>query len=307
MSTKIPICPKRFECKKCQLTTNNKKDYNKHLLTSKHNFQQNSTENPQIVTENPHTVEKKYNCICGNQYKERSGLWKHKKKCDIITNIEKEYQNEDLGIISENMLQKQIDTNLIIEILKQNQELQKTILELSKERTVMTNCNNNNKTFNLQVFLNEQCKDALNISEFVEQIKIQLTDLETTGRLGYVEGVTRIINKNLNELETNKRPIHCSDIKRETIYIKDENEWIKENNDKSILKNAVKEIANKNILQIKEWKKANPDCMDSDSKKNDLYLKIVSNSMSGSTKEEQINNLNKIISKVTKEAVIDKV
>ena len=318
MSTKIPICPKRFECKKCNLSTNNKKDYNKHLLTSKHNFQQKSTENPkkstenpQILTENPQTVKKNYICICGNQYKERSGLWKHKKKCDAINNVEKEYQNEDLGTISENMSQKHIDTNLIIEILKQNQELQKTILELSKEKTVNINCKNNNsnshnKTFNLQVFLNEECKDALNINEFVEQIKIQLTDLETTGRLGYVEGVTRIINKNLNELETNKRPIHCSDVKRETIYIKDENEWIKENNDKSILKNAVKEIANKNILQIKEWKKANPDCTDSLSKKNDLYLKIVSNSMSGSTKEEQFNNLNKIISKVTKEVVIDK-
>jgi hypothetical protein len=156
------------------------------------------------------------------------------------------------------------------------------------------------------VFLNEQCKDALNIGEFVDTIKMQLSDLETTGRLGYVEGVSRIINKNLNELETNKRPIHCSDVKRETLYIKNDNEWIKDDDEKEILKKAVKQIANKNIMQINEWKKANPDCTNSDSKKNNIYLNIVSNSMSGATKEEQFTNLNKIISKVTKEVVITK-
>ena len=182
-------------------------------------------------------------------------------------------------------------------------------MEIIKNGTHNNISHNNishNKTFNLQVFLNEQCKDALNINEFVEQIKIQLTDLETTGRLGYVEGVSRIINKNLNKLETNKRPIHCSDIKRETLYIKDDNEWVKDDNDKTILKMAVKEIANKNIKKISEWRTTYPDCIDSDSRKNDIYLKIVSNSMSGSTKEEQFTNLNKIISKVTKTVAIDK-
>jgi hypothetical protein len=307
---------KKYVCKNCNLITGNKKDYITHINSQKHikntvsltNFPQFSPISPISPRCIKSSKNQKHICNgCNKQYCSRVGLWYHMKKCDnnpmMVSSQEKNS--------SENQQTQIVDTNLVIELLKQNQELQKTILELSKERTVNINCKNNNsnshnKTFNLQVFLNEECKDALNINEFVEQIKIQLTDLETTGRLGYVEGVTRIINKNLNELETNKRPIHCSDIKRETIYIKDENEWIKENNDKSILKNAVKEIANKNILQIKEWKKANPDCMDSDSKKNDLYLKIVSNSMSGSTKEEQINNLNKIISKVTKEAVIDK-
>jgi hypothetical protein len=130
--------------------------------------------------------------------------------------------------------------------------------------------------------------------------------LEATGRLGYVEGVSRIMNKNLKELDINKRPIHCSDSKREILYIKNDDQWIKEEETKPILKKAIKQVANENIKQINEWRKKYPDCTASDSRKNDLYLKIVSNSMSGLTTEEQLKNYEKIISKVAKEAVIDK-
>ena len=158
----------------------------------------------------------------------------------------------------------------------------------------------------MQFFLNEQCKDALNISDFVTSIKPQLIDLEKTGRLGYVEGVSRIINKNLNELDTFMRPIHCSDLKRNTLYIKDDNQWQKENENNPILTKAIKYVANENIKQISEWKKVHPDCTDSDSKQNTLYLNIVSNAMSGGTREEQSNNYNKIISNIAKEVVIDK-
>jgi hypothetical protein len=168
------------------------------------------------------------------------------------------------------------------------------------------NNNNNNKTFNLQLFLNEECKDALNIAEFVSSIKIQLEDLETTGRLGYVEGVSRIINKNLNDLDQTKRPIHCSDVKREVLYVKNEDQWIKENETKPIITKAIRQITNENIKQISEWRKKYPDCIDSDSNKNDQYLNIVSNAMSGTTVEEQSRNNEKIISKVAKEVVIEK-
>ena len=133
-----------------------------------------------------------------------------------------------------------------------------------------------------------------------------MEDLEATGRLGYVEGVSRIMNKNLNELDVNKRPIHCSDIKREVLYIKNDDQWTKEEDNKPILKKAIKQVALENIRQISEWKKKYPDCTDSESRKNDTYLKIVSNSMSGLTTEEQIKNIDKIISKVAKEAVINK-
>jgi uncharacterized protein (UPF0305 family) len=158
----------------------------------------------------------------------------------------------------------------------------------------------------LQFFLNEQCKDALNIGEFVDSIKVQLTDLENTGRIGYVEGVSKILIKNLNELDVVKRPIHCSDLKREVIYIKDDNKWLKENEDKQVIKKAIKDVANKNIRQITEWTSLNPDCKNSESKKNNQYLNIVMNSMSGGSNEEQHSNIEKIIKNITKSVIIEK-
>jgi hypothetical protein len=146
----------------------------------------------------------------------------------------------------------------------------------------------------------------MNISDFVSSIKVSLSDLENTGRQGYIEGISSIIVKNLNKVEKNLRPIHCSDVKREVFYIKDNNEWQKENEEKPILTKAIKVIANENIKLIQNWRDKYPDCIDSDSKKNNLYLKIVSNSMNGSTQEESHKNIDKIISNVAKEVIINK-
>jgi len=202
--------------------------------------------------------------------------------------------------------------NLIEYLIKENAEFKTLIMELvKKENNTLTNINSNNvnsnnKTFNLQFFLNEQCKDALNIGEFVDSIKVQLSDLETVGHIGYVEGVSKILIKNLNELDVVKRPIHCSDLKREVLYIKDDDKWSKENDDKLVIKKAIKDVANKNIRQINEWTNLNPDCKQSDSKKNDQYLKIVMNSMSGGSNEEQNHNIDKIIKNITKSVIIEK-
>jgi hypothetical protein len=165
---------------------------------------------------------------------------------------------------------------------------------------------NNNKTFNLQFFLNETCKDAMDINDFVNNMKIELDDLENTGRTGYVEGISTILIKNLNKLETHLRPLHCGDYKREVLYIKCNNEWTKETEHKPILTNAIKTIANENIKQISKWTNKYPDCVKSNSTKNDLYLKIVSNSMNGLTKEEGEKNISKIISNIAKKVVIEK-
>ena len=146
----------------------------------------------------------------------------------------------------------------------------------------------------------------MNISDFVSSIKVNLEDLEHTGRQGYIQGITNIVAKNLDKLETHMRPLHCSDLKREVIYIKDNNEWTKETDNNPILTNAIKTIANKNIQQISKWKDNYPDCVKSDSNKNDLYLKIVSNSMNGLTKDESEKNINKIITNVAKQVVIEK-
>jgi hypothetical protein len=303
----------KFCCHNCDYNTSSKKDYDKHISTDKHKINKNQPICPEIPNKSLLTISKSYFCDCGKLYKDRSGLWRHSKTCldfekpkDSKDIKEKDKYLEDSEYL-ENIYTKPeiIDTNLVIQLLKQNLELQKSIIELSKEKTINTNTNCNN-TFNLQFYLNETCKDALNLSEFVDSIKMQLSDLETTGRQGYVEGISKVINQKLNELETCKRPIHCSDLKRETIYIKDDNAWIKESDSKDKLKLAIKQISFKNIQLIAEWRKKYPDCTNADSRKNDLYLNIVSNAMSGSTKEEQTSNINKIISNVTKSSVIAK-
>jgi hypothetical protein len=198
-------------------------------------------------------------------------------------------------------------------LIKENTEFKNIILKLIQNGTSSNiNANNNNvttnniKTFNLNFYLNETCKDAINISDFVSSIKVNLEDLENTGRQGYIQGISKIFMKNLNNLEHHFRPIHCSDLKREVFYIKDNNEWTKETEDKPILTKAIKTIANENIKQIKFWRDKYPDCTDADSKKNNLYLKIVSNSMNGLTEEEGHKNINKIISNVAKEVIVDK-
>jgi len=242
-------------------------------------------------------------CKCGKEYKSMSGLWKHKNTCI-------QYKNDTKNLETENDHSNK--DNLIEYLIKENSEFKTLIMELVKKDNISNNTvsnstiNSHNKTFNLQFFLNEQCKDALNIDEFVDSIKLQLTDLENTGRVGYVEGVSKILIKNLNELDVVKRPIHCSDLKREVLYIKDNDKWSKENEDKQVIKKAIKDVANKNIRQITEWANLNPDCKQSDSKKNNQYLNIVMNAMSGGSNEEQNSNIEKIIKNVTKSVIIEK-
>ncbi len=298
---------KEYYCQKCDYKSFNKYDYEKHCKTIKHKNAILSMTIDDFSINLSQISQNEYTCKCGKKYRDNSGLWKHKKKCA-----------EEKGDVNNTCETFNVTAELVVEIIKQNQELQKQNNELQKQMLEVikngtnhtTNSNNtnhsNNKTFNLQFFLNEECKDALNISEFVSSIKVQLEDLETTGQLGYVEGVSRIINKNLNDLDQTKRPIHCSDVKREVLYIKNDDQWVKENETKPILTKAIKQIANENIKQISEWRKKYPDCTDSESRKNDMYLNIVSNAMSGTTAEEQSSNYEKIITKVAKEVAIQK-
>jgi hypothetical protein len=201
------------------------------------------------------------------------------------------------------------------EIVKQNQEFKELIMEQNKiivdlSSKVSTNINNvinsHNKTFNLQVFLNEKCKDALNITDFVNSLKLTLEDLENVGDKGFVNGITRIFVNGLKKLDVYKRPIHCSDLKRETMYLKNENVWEKDNENKENMKKVIKQIANKNINKIYEWKDKYPDCRFSDSKKNDQYSRIIIESMGASTIEEDQVLYEKIIKNIAKETTIDK-
>jgi hypothetical protein len=295
-----PKLAKKFVCEKCDYKCCKQSDYDKHILTLKHKMDYVGD----ILDDAKLAVQ--YYCECGKEYKHRQGLWKHKKKCQNIK------INEELNENTTTKNDQSNKDNLIEYLIKENSEFKSLIMELIKKDNNISNSNINstvnshNKTFNLQFFLNEQCKDALNIGEFVDSIKLQLTDLENTGRTGYVEGISKILIKNLNELDVIKRPIHCSDLKREVLYIKDNDKWSKENDDKQVIKKAIKDVANKNIRQIPEWTNLNPDCKQSDSKKNNQYLNIVMNAMSGGSNEEQNSNVEKIIKNITKSVIIEK-
>jgi len=302
-SSKIP--PK-FCCELCHYNTSYSKDYKKHLLTKKH---KEITGKKLEIPKNP-----EFHCLqCGQKYLSHSGLWKHSKKCNV-------YDTTDDNINSEHDEQSDepSDKQIIMMLIKDNSEIKNIMFEQHKQMMELfkngthnttnnnTNCGNNNKTFNLQVFLNETCKDAINMSDFVNQLQVSLSDLETTGRIGYAEGISKVFIKNLNEINYTDRPIHCSDLKRETLYIKEDNKWTKDDDQKTNLTKAIKHVANKNIKQISEWQKLYPDFSDPDSKQNDKYMKIVLNSMSGSTKEESDKNYEKIAKNVIKEVVIEK-
>ena len=280
-----------YSCILCNYSTSKYADYNKHLQTKKHIKREGVTEVKQIVAKN-------LSCNCGEFFNNRTTLWRHKKKC----------KDDEMMYNGINIKDKDA---LVLHLLQENSKLTNKLIEMTPQTSITNNTNNSNShntnnNFNLNFFLNETCKNAMNISDFVSSIKMDLDDLEHVGRTSYIEGITNIVVKNLNNLEQQLRPLHCSDSKREILYIKDNNEWTKETDSKPILTNTIKHIANQNIKQINNWVKEHPDCIKSSSRKNDLYLKIVSNSMNGLTKEEGDKNINKIISNVSKKVTINK-
>ena len=298
---------KFFSCKLCDYICYKNQHLKQHFMSKKHK----TNEINHVEKSVNHTEKKVFICICSKTYSDRSGLWRHKQTCNIIK------KTQENNLINDNITIQEITPELLIKLIEQNKELQqtlidqnKTIIELAQKtgnNNYFTNSstNSNNKTFNLQIFLNETCKDAINLTDFVDQIKLSINDLEETGKIGYAEGISKVFIKNLNGIDLTRRPIHCSDSKRATIYIKDENHWSKDEN-KTGLTKAIKHVANKNIKQISEWQKVNPEYNNPDSKQNDKYMKIILNSMSGSTKEESDKNYEKIVKNIAKETVIEK-
>ena len=293
LSPKIP----KFLCENCEYITNNKKDYLKHLSTSKHNNETNETNMKQ---ENPQKSPN-YKCSCGIYLNSRTTLWRHKKSCAPF---------ENYGLKNENFNEKD---DIIQYLIKENKEFKGLILEVCKNfqgnNIKSHNINSNNKTFNLQFFLNETCKDAMNITEFIETMNLQLSDFENVGKLGFVDGISGIIIKNLKALDVDKRPIHCSDTKRETMYIKDEDKWEKEDDDMKRLKKVIKGVQDKNIKMIPKWKELYPDCILSNSKHTDKFNNMCFEIMGGdcNTNNNNFSQKNeKIIRKIAKEVFIEK-
>ena len=298
---------KTYLCKVCDYTTCRKSSFTKHNLTAKHVSLTKLNNKIANVAKN---IENNFLCInCDKEYKSRTGLWYHLKKCKsnkentkIILNTLKNNQEFQELMIQQNQEFKE----MMLEQNKQNQDLTKKLIEVVKEPKYVTNNTTNNNKFNLNFFLNEQCKDALNITDFVSSLTLQLTELEQVGQLGYVEGISKIFIRGLKELDVYKRPIHCSDVKREVLYIKDENNWEKDNEEKQKMKQIVNKIAHKNIQNIAVWTKENPQSKDLSSKKNDQYLQIVNESMGGEDDSEREQYAQKIIKNVAKEILIDK-
>ena len=297
----------RFVCEICDFKCYMKCDWDKHIMRPKHI---NAVSGNNMETKK---LKKTYTCECGKSFLSNSGLWKHKKSCITEEPLEhSDFDNPENLIkylMKENAEFKQLLIDQNKQMMAQNNNMMSQndrIMELSKNVGNHNNNNNNNNSFNLNMYLNETCKDALNIMDFVNQLKIGLTELEETGRLGFANGISKIFIDGLKQIDINNRPVHCSDSKRETLYIKSNNEWNKEDGERKILTSALKHVANKNIKQISEWTKVHPDYNDSDSKDNDRFLKIVSEAMSGSTQDETIKNYNKIIKNIVKETVIEK-
>ena len=290
-----------YYCEKCDFKCCKKYSWDRHLLTSKHTQEANGN-----ILETPKGHPN--NCCenCKKEFKTRSGLWKHKNNCKLTETITFEKNTNNPHNIS-------TDKDLIMMLIKENSELKTMMIEQqSMVMKVLENgthnttihTNSHNKAFNLNLFLNETCKDAMNIMDFVDSIKLQLSDLEGVGELGYVEGISNIIVKNLKELDVTQRPLHCTDKKRETMYIKDENKWEKDEEKKKLHK-VVRKVTCKNQNLIPKFKETHPDCNTYHSKFSDQYNKIIIESMGGHG-DNEYEKEEKIIKNISKQVFIDK-
>jgi hypothetical protein len=293
-SEKLPKVASKFYCYICHYNTSKKSSYDKHLSTDKHKNNENDSK---MVVEDSEKSPKvaKYECECGKIYKYDSGYYRHKKNC-LGENV----------IIDNN---EPTDKELILMLIKQNSQLIQQNSDLVKNgthnTTISNNTNSHNKTFNMQFFLNETCKYAMNIMDFVNSIKIQLCDLENVGKVGFVDGISSIIVKNLNLLDETKRPVHCADTKREVMYVKDENKWEKEDEDKKKIRKMIKYVTHKNTKLMKEFREKYPGCEKSESKYSNSYDKLIIEAFGGKGDNDEEKE-NKIIRKIAKNVVIEK-
>ncbi len=309
---------KKYVCEKCNYITSKKCNYDKHLLSSKH---ATCSHDNQKVAKSSHECN-----ICNKYFNDRAGLWRHKKKCSVI-NSHDEFITPPPPTQPSHSSTEDMQMTLILELVKQNQEFKdllmhqssqmmeqnKTMIEVAKNSQInntinnntISNSNNNNKTFNLQFFLNETCTNAMNMSEFIETIEVQMNELENIGHNGYVAGMTDIILSRIKDLDVSKRPVHCTDLKRETMYIKDHNEWNKDTAEKSYLRKAISMVSKKNYGKTMEWRERNPECLEIGSPKYDFCFKMMRNVL-GDFEDVQFKMDNKIIKSLAKEVVVDR-
>jgi hypothetical protein len=302
----MEITPKnadKYSCEKCNFKCTKQSDYNRHILTAKH---QNRTNRTQKTPKNA----VKFECECGKVYKARNSLWYHKHRCS--------YRNTELIELGESSETRIIDSSLVVELLKENKELRELMVEQNKHiidlaknsgnttNNTTNNTNITNNKFNLNVFLNETCKDAINLNDFIQSIELNTDDFVNTGELGYVKGISNIMVERIRDMEPHTRPIHCTDLKREVVYVKDSNKWAKEDDNKTHLRKAVRIVANKNKEQVHPWRAQNPNSDILDTPECDKFFEYTKASLGGYGKEEDLKFENKIINNILKETVINK-
>jgi hypothetical protein len=290
-----------YYCKHCKFTSKNKTDFSRHEKTAKHIAQINSIS---VETITAVATATSYCCQqCNKEYKNRSGLWKHAQQCEASAKSETPMQNESQVSPANTM----VSNEMIMCLIQQNKELQTTLIELAKEaRTVNNTSNTTNNQFNLNVFLNEECKHALNIQEFIDSIKVTLEDFMETGRLGYMQGITRILVDAVHKLDVKLRPFHCTDIKRETLYIKDKDTWEKANAEKTKLRNAITQVARKNLSMLSVWQAQNPDFVKINTPECEEFIRLSLGVVGSQYLEEQYKTEDRIVKNILREIVIDK-
>ena len=296
---KASISALKYYCELCDFKCCKKGDYNRHILTSKHNKLTLAN-----AAGDSETAKGTYICNnCNKNYNSRNGLWKHKNKgnCSVVSSETNIIENSDENIVISN---EPTDKDLILMLIKQNSDLMELLKSGTHNTTTTTHTNSHNKAFNLQFFLNETCKDAMNINEFIDSIQLQLSDLEKMEEIGFVQGISNIIIKKLNAIDVSKRPIHCTDKKRETIYIKDQGVWEKDvENVKT--RGLVKKVAGKNSRLLQVFKEKHPDYNQYHSKYSTQYNKLVIEAFGGKG-DNDLEKEDKIIRNITKNILVEK-
>ena len=301
-----------FYCEYCNFRCFKKSNYIIHTNTKKHmcRVAGNELENAEMK------INADNNCECGKNYATLSGLWKHKAKGCSVNNTN--FVNNDTEPDVKNSNNNASDKDELINyLIKENQEFKSMILEIVKKDSynqcttnnntnTLSNNNSNNKTFNLNFFLNETCKDAMNMKDFIQSLEMSLPELEKMGEVGFAEGMSRVFVDRLNQLDVTKRPIHCSDVKREIIHIKDDNKWERDNANLDRLRKIIKQLTIKNILRVEDWKKANQGCTEYTSRKNDQYLKINMEAIGPVDDVDVKRDFGRIIRRVAENTAIDK-
>ena len=301
--------PNYLICEKCNYKTVYKKDFNKHLTTAKHKSL--TFVNIKLPSSSKHHI-----CsYCSRVYRSRVGLWKHIQKysscktdiAELNRNQESSASHSNSGTILELIKQNQDFKSLIVEQQKENQSLQKQLIEVVKDGKTINNTttNNNNQKFNLNFFLNTTCKDAMNMSEFIENIEIDFKDIENIGKNGYVSGMTDVILSRIKDLDVTKRPVHCTDLKRETLYIKDNDEWSKDTPDNAKLHNMINCVAQRNCDTVPRWREKHPESQQINHPQYEFCINMMKNVL-GDIGSQQTRLDNKIIRNLSKHIIVNR-